>query len=151
MEGGGGKENSKKSLERKKEITQEELEKKLENLTKLLDKERNEKFVQQEKEQVEQEKKKLKLERKRKAEERWKTIRWVTKYLEENMEDFLAAIDDEGMISSEKEDLHSPKLLPPPTKTKLTWTTLMKSWCKEISNQLKPYHPLMMRISIQEH
>ena len=122
---GGGKENSKKSLERKKEITQEELEKKLENLTKLLDKERNEKIVQQEKEQkkrkdvqVEQQKTKLKLERKRKAGERWKTIRWVTKYLEENMEDFLAAIDDEGMISSEKEDQHSPKLLPPPTKNK---------------------------------
>ena len=38
---GGGREKTKKSLERKKEIAQEELENKLEKLTKILEKERN--------------------------------------------------------------------------------------------------------------
>ena len=122
----GGREKTKKSLERKKEITQEELEKKLEKLTKILDKESFEKIEQEEKEQkmrqsanIEQEKKRLRLERKRKAEEKLKTLRWVTKYLEENMKDFLAAIDAEKMIMDDAgcvhENLHSAKLVPPPT------------------------------------
>ena len=46
----------------------------------------------------------MRLERKRKEEEKWKTIRWVVKYLDENIQEFLEAVEvkDEEVEKSEK-------------------------------------------------
>ena len=72
----------------------------MKRLEKLIENEKREKKAQEEKEVaakkaklVKNEKKKLRLERKRKEEEKWKTIRWVVKYLDENIHEFLEAVE----------------------------------------------------------
>ena len=102
----GGKETTCKGKERRREITVTEMEEKFNKLEKILEKERNEIVAQEKKvqaSQMEKEKKKLRLERQRKAEEKWKIMRWVTKFLEENEEEFLEAIDIEKECEKKEE------------------------------------------------
>ena len=46
----------------------------------------------------------MRLERKRKEEEKWKTIRWVIKYLDENIQEFLEAVEDKEEEEEKKEN-----------------------------------------------
>ena len=107
-----GKENTKKGKERKKETTLREMEEKLKRLENLIEKEKKDKKAQADKEEaakkarlLESEKKRMRMERKRKEEEKWKTIKWVTTYLDENIEEFLEAVGErEEVEKSEKEE-----------------------------------------------
>ena len=98
-ENGGGK--TKKGKEKKEMPKEKELEEKLGKLLQLIEKEKIEAEAWRERKDNERkevlketEKKRMRLDRKKKLEEKWQTLRWVTRYLEENLEEFCDLLEN---------------------------------------------------------